>query len=335
MGYGNWTRKSFIQYSEQMGRTVDASGNLASHYTDQQLFAQRSIHPKLNPLNVVRECCDSDDHPHSLPVILALDVTGSMGPASAQVAKKLNEVMTKLYDQVKDVEFMVMGIGDLAYDRAPIQISQFESDIRIAEQLDLVYMEHGGGGNAFESYTAAWYMGLHHTRLDCWKRGKKGLIITMGDEPMNPYLPAKPLAELTGDTIEADVETTVLYNLVAEKYDVWHLHVNHRAVDSYWERVERSFGRQLPEGHLLRVTIDSIAETIVQIVKQHAESQAAAASAAEDVITWETTKETVTSEEKTTEISWDTTAPEASRTDTPQEHSEKKPKKKLFGLFSW
>lgn len=34
-------------------------------------------------------------------------------------------------------------------------MSQFESDVRIAEVLDKIYMEHGGRGNAYESYTAA------------------------------------------------------------------------------------------------------------------------------------------------------------------------------------
>ena len=270
MGYGYWTRDSFVNYSNTRGRTVTADGHLDRNLTDQQLFTQRQIHPKLNPLNVMRECCDSEDHPESIPVILALDVTGSMGPASAEVAKKMNEVMTKLYEQVKDVEFMVMGIGDLAYDRAPIQISQFESDIRIAEQLDQVYLEHGGGGNAFESYTAAWYMGLHHTKLDCWKRGKKGLIITMGDEPMNPYLPYKALAQVTGDDLQADVETGALYREVREKYDVAHIHVIHGQRDRYGDQVKTSFGKLLPAGCLYEATVEEISETLIAIVKQHA-----------------------------------------------------------------
>ena len=221
----------------------------------------------------MRECCDSADHPATIPVILALDVTGSMGAASAEVAKKINEVMTRLYGEIQDVEFMVMGIGDLAYDRAPIQISQFEADVRIVEQMDRVYMEHGGGGNAFESYTAAWYMGLYHTRLDCWKRGRRGLIITMGDEPMNPYLPKEPLARATGDPVQADVETPALYAEAVRKFDIYHLHVNHRSPDGYWQAVEDSFGGQLPQGHLRNVTVTEISGALVDIITAFAKSQ--------------------------------------------------------------
>lgn len=281
MGYGAWSRVDFERYSSRMGRTVSADGHLDKKLTDQDLFRQRQLNERLDPMNVMRECCDSAEHPNSIPVILALDVTGSMGAASAEVAKKLNEVMTKLYNEVKDVEFMVMGIGDLAYDRAPIQISQFESDIRIAEQLDLVYMEHGGGGNTFESYTAAWYMGLHHAKLDCWKRGKRGLIITMGDEPMNPYLPRQPLEKATGDELQADIETKPLYEEAARKYNIFHLHVNHRLTDHYWPEVQTTFGKQLEQGHLERVTIDNIADAIIRIVKEHAQAAEAIAWEAE------------------------------------------------------
>ena len=289
MGYGYWTRENFLNYSAQRGRAVTDRGDLDSALTEQQLFTQRALHPRLNPKGVVRECCDSPDHPQSVPVILALDVTGSMGAASAEVAKKMNEVMTRLYGTVRDVEFLVMGIGDLSYDKAPIQMSQFESDIRIAEQLDLVYMEHGGGGHAYESYTAAWYMGARHTRLDSWKRGKKGLIITLGDEPLNPFLPHDALARVTGDPLQADVETRALYREAIQKYDLYHLHVLHRQPDHYLERVRASFGRLLPEGHLLEARLDEIADTLTRIVTAHAENSAA--PFAQKEISWDTGEE--------------------------------------------
>ena len=275
MGHGHWTREDFLYYSAARGRNVNASGMLDSRLTDRELFMQRRLHRNLDPRNVIRECCDTQEHPESLPVILALDVTGSMGAAAAEVAKKLNGVMTRLYDQVRDVEFMVMGIGDLFCDQAPIQISQFESDIRIAEQLDQIFLEYGGGGNGSESYTAAWYMGLNHTRLDCWKRGKKGLIITMGDEPLNPCLPRRQLAAVTGDDVEGDVITDSLYDQVTQKFEVFHLHVTHREPDIYLERVLNSFGKQLPKERLKFVEPASISDTIIDIVKNHAQKQSA------------------------------------------------------------
>lgn len=230
MGRGAWTTSAYTIYSKSVGRTVLDDGNLDKSYSAQDLFKSRCIQPELDPYNVVRQCCDSEEHPNTIPVILALDVTGSMGSAAAEVAKKLNEVMTRLYEEVTDVEFLVMGIGDLAYDNAPIQASQFESDVRIAEQLDKIYFERGGGGNSFESYTAAWYFGLKHTDLDCWKRGKKGIIITMGDESLNPYLPANRLSAVTGDSLQTDVETETLYKAASEKFDIYHLAINDTAL---------------------------------------------------------------------------------------------------------
>ena len=268
MGSGSWTSSDFVNYSRMTKKVVLDDGTLSSSYTAQDLFKSHSIQPELNPYQVVRECCDTEEHPNTVPVILALDVTGSMGSGAAEVAKKLNEVMTKLFDKVTDVEFLVMGIGDLAYDNAPIQASQYESDVRIAEQLDKVYFEYGGGGNCYESYSAAWYFGLRHTSLDCWKRGKKGILITMGDEPLNPYLPARELGRVTGDSIERDIETADLYEQAAKKFDIYHLAVNDRSTSYNWyaESIQRSFGKYLDTDHLKVVGLNDIANTIVDIV---------------------------------------------------------------------
>ena len=276
MGCGSWTSDSFKSYSKSVGRSVSKSGVIDSVYSNQEMFKARTIDPALNPKNVIRECCDSDEHPNTLPVILALDVTGSMGDAAVEVAKKLNIIMTKLYEQISDVEFMVMGIGDLAYDDCPIQASQFESDIRIAEQLDKIYFEFGGGGNSFESYTAAWYFGSRHTKLDCLNRGRKGIIITMGDEQLNPYLPLKGrrsgLMEATGDNLQSDVETKDLYDEASQKFNIYHLDVSHGYRWDKEDEIEKSYKKYLDDIHFRKVTMDSIANEIVDIIINEAEN---------------------------------------------------------------
>lgn len=279
MGGGSWTTSSYTSYTKTKGIKTsclaDGTVTLDSSYDAQDLYKARKLDEALDPKGVVRECVDSDEHPNTIPVILALDVTGSMGSALEEVSKKLNAIMTETYKKVKDVEFLVMGIGDLAYDDAPIQASQFESDIRIVEQLDKVYFERGGGGNQYESYTAAWYFAINQTKLDAWKRGKKGILITLGDEPLNPYLPKEALKRVTGnETLQGDVETKELYNEVIKKYDVYHFAINdsHTCYRYYRDDIKETWGKYLDNNHLKVVTLNELAAQIVSAIVESSDS---------------------------------------------------------------
>lgn len=268
MGSGMWTTTSFANYT-----TTTKAVNLSAIGTfdgldNSQIFKAKKIADDMNPYNIVRECLDTSEHPQTKPVILAIDVTGSMGQAGVEVASKINVFMTELYNKFTDIEFCIMGIGDLAYDHCPIQMSQFESDVRIAEHLDKVYFEFGGGGNHYESYTAAWYMGLYHTKLDCWKRNKKGIIITIGDEPINPYLPKNALSSITGDNLEADVETKQLYDEVIEKFNVFHIDVEHNSRwSNHMDEKKRGYESIIGD-HYYQCNLNSITETIITIIKR-------------------------------------------------------------------
>jgi len=119
--------------------------------TVNQVFTQRKIHGAMDPMDLtLRESRDSEEHPHSIPIIIALDVTGSMSYVPKLV---LTEIMTgvvgKLIQQgLNDVQILFLGIGDHTCDRAPIQVGQFESSDELLEKwLKSVYLEGGGGGN--------------------------------------------------------------------------------------------------------------------------------------------------------------------------------------------
>jgi len=270
MGSGSWSATNYVSYNTSTrGVTTSATGAAVfDGLVYQDVFKSRSTDPMLDPKNIMRECRDSEEHPNTIPVIIACDLTGSMTDVGMKVASQIGVIVQDLFNKYDDVQICVMGIGDLAYDTDPIQIGQFESDIRIAEQLDKLYFERGGGGNGFESYTAAWYYGARHCDLDCWKRGKKGIIITTGDEPLNPYLPKVELSSVSGDGLEADVETKALYEEAAEKFDIYHIAVNDRRTSYryYKNRIDTSFGEILPEGHLKVGTLDSLASDIVDCI---------------------------------------------------------------------
>lgn len=111
MGGGSWTAQSYTAYrSTTKACSMDAL-NCASVY---DIYQQKGLNQALSPMNVMREACDSEEHPNSLPVIIGLDVTGSMGTASARCAQKLSDIMTEVIKKTKDVQFMFMGIGDVS-----------------------------------------------------------------------------------------------------------------------------------------------------------------------------------------------------------------------------
>ena len=89
MGYGGWDKDDFVTYSCSAGRSVNKATGAVYNTNLQDFYKQHSLHPELKPYKKVRECCDSDDHPATIPVILALDVTGSMGAACVKTAQKL------------------------------------------------------------------------------------------------------------------------------------------------------------------------------------------------------------------------------------------------------
>ena len=191
--------------------------------------------------------------------------------------------MNNLLTEVKDVEFSIMAIGDLAYDSAPIQMSQFESDVRIAEHLDKVYFEGGGGGNCYESYSLAWYCGLNHAQLDCWKRGKKGIIITLGDEPLNPRLYKDELKKYCGDDIQSDVDTTELYKRAIEKYDIYHIIIKEGW--GYKRYSFQSWKDLLPEDHIIETEVKSLDQIIPSIIKKSVEDNTIPEFPS-DIISW-------------------------------------------------
>ena len=220
MGCGTFTSSDWSNYTTSRGITNQS--------TYSSIYKSSSMKDSLNPKDITyRESCDSIDHPNSTPIILGIDVTGSMGDLAATIAKEsLNTLMTELYDKqpVPDPHVMFMAIGDAFTDYAPLQVSQFEADIRIAEQLTDIYFEGHGGGNGGESYLLAWYFAARHTKIDSFeKRGRKGFLFTIGDEPNHSKLTVNQVKKIFGDDIEADLTAEELLTEVTRQYEVFHL----------------------------------------------------------------------------------------------------------------
>lgn len=131
--------------------------NTDSYFTStnsrEERFTRRTISPDMDPKNIkVRESRDSEEHPESYPIIIALDETGSMGIIPDNlITNLLPKIMKKIMDAgIPNPQVCFMGFGDCqeCIEEAPLQVGQFESsDLLMEKWLKEVYLEGRGGGN--------------------------------------------------------------------------------------------------------------------------------------------------------------------------------------------
>ena len=217
MGQGN--------YSHAAHAALIADRAQAGHH---EVFAQRGCHALMNPRGIkMRESRDSLDHPNSLAIAFALDVTGSMGDIPKTLAtKELPTFMQLLTDcGIADPQLLFMAVGDATSDQAPLQIGQFESTAQLMDQwLTWSYLEGGGGGTGSESYELAFYMLAQHTDLDCWvKRKKRGYLFMTGDELPYPAVSRHQIEALVGQKLDEDIPIEDVIAAAAETFHLFFL----------------------------------------------------------------------------------------------------------------
>ena len=193
-----------------------------------EVFTSTSLNPQMDIKNKVRECVDSEEHPNAFPIIIGLDVTGSMGRIPYElITSGLPQIMKKIMDEgVKDPQVCFLGIGDSRSDTTPLQVGQFESSDELMEKwLKLVYLEGHGGGNGGEDYGLAWYFAARCTSIDSFKKhGRKGVIITIGDEPVHMTISRNAIKELFGSA-ETNVDVASILDEARSEWDVYHINV--------------------------------------------------------------------------------------------------------------
>ena len=119
MGGGYWTSSNWSSFSTARVAGKGTAG----------IYTSRTIKSDFDPKNVVRESCDSAEHPNSTPIILGLDVTGSMSGILNVMAEKMGLVMGEIYKRnpVPDPQILFSAIGDSTCDRFPLRVTQFVS----------------------------------------------------------------------------------------------------------------------------------------------------------------------------------------------------------------
>ena len=230
MGHGSYQASDWTKLKNSRG-LINASNS-------GEIFQNKKLADKFDPkLTECRESCDSTDSPESTPIIIGFDVTVSMGYLAAEIAKNsLNKTVTEIYDKQPVTNPHIMCAPFTGPDtNAPLQVSQFEADIRIVEQL--LDMWVGFGGNTYSYDSLVWYFAAKHTKIDSYeKRRKKGFLFCIGDEICggdNDILTKEHVKKIYDDDIDKDLTLSELLKSVSEKYEVFHIVTKNRENNAY------------------------------------------------------------------------------------------------------
>ena len=221
MGYGTWSSDAF-DYLKSAHRTK----------TRDEIFTSKETSKNMTPKGLIfRESRDSVEHPNSVPIMVFLDVTGSMGEIPEILVKqKLGALMeTVLNHGVADPQVLFGAIGDQYSDHSPLQIGQFESATKELDHwLTDIELEGNGGPWGRESYQLAWLAGARHTSIDSFeKRNMKGFLFTIGDERTHLEFNAPEAKKIMGYGQSENMSAEQLLKEAQRMYNVFHIHVKH------------------------------------------------------------------------------------------------------------
>ncbi|MBI5420852.1 MAG: hypothetical protein HZA35_00890 [Parcubacteria group bacterium] len=260
MGGGSWNTDAYAE------TTRGASAFKYSDQVRQQRPSERKAHGELDPYGLtVRESRDSEEHPLSNPVMLCLDVTGSMGKVVYGLRDGLGDLMGTLLagEYVSDPQLLFCAIGDAGRgDRVPFQITQFESDLRINDQLTKVFIE-GGGGNNMESYQFYFYAAAYHTEIDCFeKRERKGYLFSIGDEAPYPEVNQNEILRIFGVQLQGNIPITRVVEQARKRYHLFHI-IPEGGDNFSNSSIRRSWMGLLGEDHVFTLSDPALVSAII------------------------------------------------------------------------
>lgn len=224
---GGESRVSSYGDAREAVQSVRSSAS-AFGYSEQATRSGRgTVHPNLNILGKVRECLDSEAMPEVTPIVLAMDVTRSRGNDAKVIYEQTEPFLGSLFlsGAAAYPQMLFVAFGDAKSDRAPLQIGQFESDERMDQDLERIWLEEGGGGTGEESAELVAYYLARKTKVDAFdKRGKKGFVFFTSDEAPYPSVSRDEVLRHIGDDLPEDIPSTEIFAELQRRYHTYLLY---------------------------------------------------------------------------------------------------------------
>ena len=180
------------------------------------------------------------------PIIVAVDVTGSMANWPFEIFDRLPLLYMTLSQYRPDLEICFAAIGDARFDKWPLQVTDFAKGYDLEQHLKALFGE-GGGGDGPEGYGLfAWFM-KNHVKLE--SADTPPFLIVYGDAPMHPDVTSDEIGKVCGDQA-AKQDAIALWKALAKRYNTWFLR---RPTGSKGDEVDQQWFQALGPEKVVRV----------------------------------------------------------------------------------
>jgi len=153
------------------------------------------------------------------PLVIACDVTGSMGEWPATIFSKLPYLEYEGQEYLGDnMQISFAAIGDSHGDKYPLQVRPFVRGKGLKDELEKLIHEGGGGGSSEESYDIC---ALYYARnVKTPQAIRKPILIFIGDEGIYSVMSSR--AEDWGRAkIDKKTNPRVVFEELTQKFSVY------------------------------------------------------------------------------------------------------------------
>lgn len=166
--------------------------------------------------SLVPEALETDS---DSPLVIACDVTGSMGEWPATIFSKLPYLDLEGKEYLgENMQISFAAIGDVYSDRYPLQVQPFVKGKELEASLKKLVIEKGGGGSTQESYDVG---ALYYARNAKMPNAIKPIFIFIGDEGLYDNLPSDLAESVAKSEVDKRASVEQIIDELKQKFAVY------------------------------------------------------------------------------------------------------------------
>lgn len=155
------------------------------------------------------------------PIIIGVDVTGSMASWPGQIFDRLPLLYQTLAKYRPDAEFAFAAIGDATVDSYPLQVSNFSKDPKELEKIvRALGCEGGGGGHITESYELFGYFMKENCKT---LKATSPFLLIYGDEHFYDGVDPKQVKRYIGSELQNPLPSKQLWQDLMQQFNLYFL----------------------------------------------------------------------------------------------------------------